>query len=124
MSEFEIGQQVAVSDVSIERALENFKNEATKYYYLFTQADDQVVVRAVKPDGSDYVSLFAYVAEIPEGENKMNTKEASRAADMLVDLAELLSTKEAEITPYELLENITNRSINRGTALLIEVSLY
>ena len=54
----------------------------------------------------------------------MNTKEASRAADMLVDLAELLSTKEAEITPYELLENITNRSINRGTALLIEASLY
>ena len=50
----------------------------------------------------------------------MNTKEAARAADLLVDLAELLSTKEAEITPTDLLEKISDRLITKETSELIE----
>jgi len=63
--EFEIGQQVAVSNVSIERALEGIKTEATKYYYLFTQADGYIVVKCVKQD-SVFASMFEYAAAIPE----------------------------------------------------------
>ena len=63
--EFEIGQQVAVSNVSIERALEGIKTEATKYYYLFTQADDYIVVKCVKQD-SVFASMFEYAAAMPE----------------------------------------------------------
>ena len=54
----------------------------------------------------------------------MNAKEAIRAADMLEDLAELLSTKEVDITGRELLENITGRSISKAQAALIEGELY
>ena len=65
MNEFEIGQQVAVSNVSIERALEGIKDEATKYYYLFTQADDYVVVKCVTQD-SVFASTFEYATAMPE----------------------------------------------------------
>ena len=64
--EFEIGQQVAVSDVSIKRALEGIKTEATKYYHLVTLTNGSIFVRAVKPDGSDYTACFSYVVAMPE----------------------------------------------------------
>ena len=64
--EFEIGQQVAVSDVSIERALEQLEKESVKYYYLHAMSDGYVIVRAVSQDGSDYASWFKYVTAIPE----------------------------------------------------------
>ena len=67
MNEFEVGQQVAVSDMSTEEALRDLKKDSEKFYYLHTMSDGSVIVRAVKPDGSDYASLFAYVAEMPEG---------------------------------------------------------
>ena len=63
--EFEIGQRVAVSNISIERALEGIKTEATKYYYLFTQADDYIVVKCVKND-SVFASMFEYATAMPE----------------------------------------------------------
>ena len=64
--EFEIGQQVAVSNISIERALEQSEKESVKFYYLHAMSDGYVAVRSVKPDGSDYVSCFSYVAAMPE----------------------------------------------------------
>jgi len=64
--EFEMGQQVAVSDVSIKRALEQLEKESVKYYYLVTLTNGAIVVRAVSPNGSDFVSCFNYIAAIPD----------------------------------------------------------
>lgn len=54
----------------------------------------------------------------------MNIKQSARAAELLIDLAELLSTKETEILASELLENITGRSISLEEAVLIETQVY
>ena len=64
--EFEIGQQVAVSNISIERALEQSEKESVKFYYLVTLSNGAIVVREVSQDGSDYVSCFNYVTTLPE----------------------------------------------------------
>ena len=64
--EFEIGQQVAVSNESIEVALKSAKDDVHKYYYLVTLTNGSIIVRAVSQDGSDYVSCFNYVAAIPD----------------------------------------------------------
>ena len=64
--EFEMGQQVAASNISIERALEQLEKESVKYYYLHAMSDGYVIVRAVSQDGSDYASWFKYVTAIPE----------------------------------------------------------
>ena len=66
IGEFEIGQQVAVSNISIERALEQSEKESVKYYYLHAMSDGSVIVRAVSQDGSDYASCFNYVTALPE----------------------------------------------------------
>ena len=39
---------------------------SVRYYYLFTKTNEYIVVRSVKPDGSDYASCFSYVAAMPE----------------------------------------------------------
>ena len=61
--EFEIGQQVAVSNESIEVALKSAKDDVHKYYYLVTLTNGSIIVRAVSQDGSDFVSRFKYVTE-------------------------------------------------------------
>ena len=65
-AEFEMGQQVAVSNESIEVALKSAKDDVRKYYYLITLTNGNVVVRAVSQDGSDYASCFNYVTTLPE----------------------------------------------------------
>ena len=64
--EFEMGQQVAVSDVSIERALEQLEKESVKFYHLVTLTNGNIFVRAVSQDDSDFVSRFKYVTAIPD----------------------------------------------------------
>jgi len=64
--EFEVGQQVAVSNESIEVALKSAKDDVHKYYYLVTLSNGAIVVREVSQDGSDYVSCFNYVTTLPE----------------------------------------------------------
>ena len=111
-AEFEMGQQVAVSDVSIKRALENFKNEAAKYYYLFTQADDQVVVKCVKP-GSVFSSMFVYAVAIPEGENKMTEEfeigQQVAASNESIEVA--LKSAKDDVHKYYYLVTLTNGSV-------------
>ena len=65
-AEFEMGQQVAVSNESIEVALKSAKDDVRKYYYLVTLSNGNVVVREVKPDGSDYPSCYGYAVAMPE----------------------------------------------------------
>ena len=64
--EFEVGQQVVVSNESIEVALKSAKDDVYKYYYLVTLTNGSVIVRTVSQDGSDYVSCFNYVTAMPE----------------------------------------------------------
>jgi len=54
----------------------------------------------------------------------MNQRQAARAADLLNDLAELLSTNDCEITASELLENISGRTISDRDSEFIKESLY
>jgi len=64
--EFEIGQQVVVRNSMVEPAPRGVKADGDRYYYLCTLMSGRVVVRAVKPDGSDYASCFNYVTAMPD----------------------------------------------------------
>ena len=64
--EFEVGQQVAASNESIEVALKSAKDDVHKYYYLVTLTNGSIIVRTVSQDGSDYVSCFNYVTAMPD----------------------------------------------------------
>ncbi|MEZ0150151.1 MAG: hypothetical protein AB9Q19_12675 [Candidatus Reddybacter sp.] len=54
----------------------------------------------------------------------MPDKKLAHIADVLIDLAELLSTDDCEITAGEILENITGRSISKECAGDIRDRLY
>jgi len=64
--EFKVGQQVVVRNNMVEPAPRGVKVDGDRYYYLCTLMSGRVVVRAVKPDGSDYASCFNYVTAMPE----------------------------------------------------------
>ena len=66
LEEFEVGQQVVVRNSMVEPAPRGVKVDGDRYYYLCTLMSGRVVVRAVKPDGSDYASCFNYVMPMPE----------------------------------------------------------
>ena len=65
--EFEIRQRVAVSNVSIEKALADLKKDSDKFYYLCALTDGFAAVRCVSPSGRDYVASFRHATAMPEG---------------------------------------------------------
>ena len=64
--EFEVEQQVTVSNESIEAALKIANDADHLYYYLVTLSNGAIAVRVVNPNGSDYVECFNYVTAMPD----------------------------------------------------------